>query len=95
MKLMSIRDLRNRPGEMQKALAGETVALTSNGRPFALVVGVGEDDLLTLEAAVRQAKAQLAVSRMRAKAASSGLDRLSTAEVAAEITAARQERARS
>jgi hypothetical protein len=40
------------------------VALTSNGRPFALVIGVGEDDLLALEAAVRQAKAQLAVSRV-------------------------------
>lgn len=95
MKLMSIRDLRNRPGEIQKMLAGETVALTSSGRPFALVIGVGKDDLLALEAAVRQARAQLAVSSMRTKAASSGLDRLSTAEIDAEITAARQERARS
>lgn len=95
MKLMSLRDVRNRPGAMQKTLADETVALTSNGRPFALVIGVGENDLLALEAAVRQAKAQLAVSSMRAKAAEGGLDRLSAAEIDAEIAAARQERARS
>jgi antitoxin (DNA-binding transcriptional repressor) of toxin-antitoxin stability system len=92
---MSIRDLRNRPGEIQKTLPGETVALTSSGKPFALVVGVDEDDLLALEAAIRQAKTQRAVSKMRVKAANAGLDALSMNEIDEEIKAARAESPRS
>lgn len=89
MKLMSIRDLRNQPGVIQRALPESNVALTVNGKPFALVVGVAEDELIELEAAVRRAKAQLAVSRMRRQALARGLDALGGDDIEAEIHAAR------
>ncbi len=93
MKLVSVRDLRNRPGVVQDVVAEQSVALTSNGKPFALVIGIDADeDLTEVEAAVRAARAQLAVSRLRRRAARTGSDRLTLAEINAEIDAARRER---
>lgn len=95
MKLVSVRDLRNRPGEVQEAIAEQTVALTSNGKPFALVIGVGADeDLAEVEAAVRAARAQLALSRIRRRAARTGRDQLTPQEIEAEVATARRERRR-
>lgn len=93
MKFASIRDLRNQPGLLQSTVRSEPVTLTSNGRPFALVVGLeAEEDPSELERLIRQARAQRAVSRIRARAQSTGLDALSAEEVDAEIRAARVER---
>ena len=93
MKLVSVRDLRNRPGVVQDAVAEQSVALTSNGKPFALVISVDADeDLTEVESAVRAARAQLALSRIRRRAARSGRDRLTRDEIDTEIGAARRER---
>lgn len=93
MKLVSLRDLRNRPGVVQDAVAEQSVALTSNGKPFALIISVDADeDLTEVESAVRAARAQLALSRMRRRAARSGRDRLTRDEIDAEISAARRGR---
>jgi prevent-host-death family protein len=93
MKFISIRDLRNESGLIQRTVGEESVTLTSNGRPFALVVGLDEgEDPAELERLVRQARAQWAVSRIRKRARQAGLDALTEDEVQAEIRAARQER---
>jgi antitoxin (DNA-binding transcriptional repressor) of toxin-antitoxin stability system len=68
------------------------VALTAHGKPFALIVAADEDSLLEMEAAVRRARAQLAVSKMRQRAVRTGLDKLSEEVLEAEIQAARSER---
>lgn len=94
MKVMSIRDLRNHSKELQKVVPEENVVLTSNGRPFALIIDAG-DDPAELEQVVRQARAQLAVSRLRREAAESGSATMSDADVDAEIRAARATRNRS
>ena len=60
--------------------------LTSSGQPIALLIGVEEDVEETL-AAVRRARAQLAVSRLRQSAAAHGLDQLAEEEVETEIRA--------
>lgn len=39
MKFISIRDLRNQSGVIQRTVREESVTLTSNGKPFALVGG--------------------------------------------------------
>lgn len=94
MKLVSVRDLRNRPGVVRDAVAEQSVALTSHGKPFALVIGVDADeDLTEVESAVRAARAQLALSRIRRRAAArSGRDRLTRDKIDTEIGAARRER---
>ncbi len=95
MKFMSIREMRNESGRIQETVAEETVTLTSNGKPFALVIGIEEsEDPAELERLIRQAKAQRAVSRIRKRAQEEGLDRLGEEEIEAEIRAARAVRSR-
>jgi antitoxin (DNA-binding transcriptional repressor) of toxin-antitoxin stability system len=95
MRFMSIRELRNQSARLQRAVEEETVTLTSNGHPFALMVGLGEDeDPAALERAVRLARAQQALSRIRRQAVREGMDRLTEAEIEAEVRASRGERSR-
>lgn len=94
MRYISIRDLRNQSGLIQRTVAEESVTLTSNGRPFALVLGLGEmEDPGELERLVRQARAQWAVSRIRKRAQELGLDKLTEEEIEEEIRQSRAERA--
>jgi antitoxin (DNA-binding transcriptional repressor) of toxin-antitoxin stability system len=92
MKFLSTRDLRNRPGYVRKLVQKEDLVLTANGKPIAMLLGVEEDELEDTAQAIRQARAQLALSRMRKKAASIGTDKMSLAEINAEIRAARAKR---
>lgn len=93
MEFVTIRDLRLKPGEVWEKLRqqGELV-LTSNGRPVAIIAGVEEYDVEEVLTALRRARAQAAVSRMRRSAAAQSADRLSDAEINAEIAQSRQER---
>jgi prevent-host-death family protein len=95
MKFVSVRDLRNTPSEVWDALEeGGDLVLTANGRPKALVVRVDQDDFDSTVVALRRARAQVAVSRMRSGARASGADRMSDAEIEAEIKGARRARHR-
>lgn len=83
------RDLRNLSGEMwQQLQEGKELVITSNGKPKAIMLDVGEDNLDDLLKAVRQAKATLAFSRMREIAAKDGF--MDEADIEAEIRAARE-----
>jgi antitoxin (DNA-binding transcriptional repressor) of toxin-antitoxin stability system len=92
MKFISTRDLRNRPGIVQDMIRNEDLVLTVNGKPVALVLRIEEDDFEESLRAIRQARATLAVSRMRRRAAELGLDKMSTEEIDKEIRAARAQR---
>jgi len=93
MAFVSIRDMRTRPGEVWQQLQAEgDLILTSSGRPFALMIAAEGEDVEDLLLALRRARAQLAVSRMRKQAAATGADHLSAAEIEAEISQARSER---
>jgi len=93
MEFVAIRDLRLKPGEVWDKLRQQReLILTSNGRPVAIIAGVGEEDVEETLAALRRARAQAAVARLRRAAAERGADKLSAAEIEAEITQARRER---
>lgn len=93
MSFVSIRDMRTRPGEVWKQLQEEgNLVVTSSGRPFALMIAAEGEDVEQLLLALRRAKAQLAISRLRAQAAQKGSDRMTEAEIEAEIEQARRER---
>jgi len=92
MKFISVRDLRNRPGDVWKRLREDDLVLTSNGRPQGILVGVEEDDLEVALTALRRARAQVAASRMRRRATETGLTRLTDEEIEQEIQAARRAR---
>jgi antitoxin (DNA-binding transcriptional repressor) of toxin-antitoxin stability system len=72
----------------------EDLVLTANGKPVAILVGVAEQELEETALAIRRARAQLAVSRMRRGAARRGIDRMSPAAINAEIRATRTRRRR-
>ena len=93
MKTVNVRTLRNTPGALWKSLkAAGTVALTANGVPKALVIGIEGEDLEGALAVVNRARAQLALSRLRAAAQGAESDRLSAEEIAAEVRTVRRAR---
>jgi antitoxin (DNA-binding transcriptional repressor) of toxin-antitoxin stability system len=93
MEFITIRDLRTRPSQIWDKLRQQRdLILTSNGRPIAVLSHIDEGGVEETLAALRRARAQAALSRLRADAAAQGLDHLSTDEIDAEIAAARNER---
>ncbi len=93
MEFVTIRDLRLKPGDVWEKLRQQReIILTSNGRPVAVIAGVGENDVEETVAALRRARAQAAVSRLRRAAAERGADKLSAAEIDSEIAQVRRER---
>ena len=69
MKFLSARELRNRPGYVRELVQTDDLVLTANGKPVAILLRVEEDGFEETARAIRQARAQLALSRMRKEAA--------------------------
>jgi prevent-host-death family protein len=93
MEFVTIRDLRLKPAEVWDKLRQQReIILTSNGRPVAVIAGVGESDVEETITALRRARAQAAVARMRRGAAEHGADKLSAAEIESEVARSRRER---
>lgn len=93
MEFVTIRDLRLKPGAVWDKLRQQgEIILTSNGRPVAVIAEVGENDVEETLAALRRARAQAAVSRLRRAAAANGVNKLSAAEIEAEIAQVRRAR---
>jgi len=70
------------------------LVVTSNGKPKALMISVGEEDFEETLTAIRRARAMEAVRSMQRRAAEAGLDKMTPDEIDAEIAAARAERRR-
>lgn len=95
MKFVTVRDLRGRSGQVWNKLAREReVILTSNGKPIAILSAVSEDTLEASLAAVRRARTVAAVEAVQRQSIHAGTDRLSSANIAVEIRAARKSRRR-
>jgi antitoxin (DNA-binding transcriptional repressor) of toxin-antitoxin stability system len=95
VKFVSVSDLRLKPGQVWKGLdrVGEMI-ITSKGKPIALLTRVNEEDFEKTVAAVRRARALMAVEGMQRASVTTGKDRMSDAEIEAEIKATRRSRAR-
>ena len=95
MKLLSVRDLRNKPAEAWKSLAAaREMVVTSNGRPIAVLSAVTEETLEETLAAIRRARAVAAVSEIQRRSVEQGADGMSLEEINAEIAAVRRGRHR-
>ncbi|GAB6057000.1 type II toxin-antitoxin system Phd/YefM family antitoxin [Desulfonatronum parangueonense] len=95
MKIISDREFRNNPGKFRKELEQGDVVLANRGKPYAVMLPVPDienlDEVLELASRI---KAQMALSSVRNKAALSGMDQISVAEINAEIAEVRKERRR-
>jgi prevent-host-death family protein len=85
MQYVSVRDFRIRPRDVWNKLKQGDVVVTSSGSPVAVLVSVEAEELEETLLALRRARAQLSVSRMRRAAASAGVDRLTEADIEQEI----------
>ena len=92
MRFVSVRELRNSPGKLWASLSKADVVLTANGKPMGVLVGVDESRLDETVDAIRRAKAAMAVSRMRKRAAEAGTSRLTMAEINREVREVRRKR---
>ncbi len=93
LRFITLRDLRNTPGALWRKLrGGGPVAITSEGQPRALVIGLEADELPETIRLLERLRAQQAVSRMRAAAAERGASDLTETDISAEIRVARRAR---
>jgi len=93
MKFITIRGLRANTARLRKDLQQDReIVLTANGRPFALMTPVEPETVEEEVLAIRRARAQAALSRIRAKAKAQGLDSMSMGKVNAIIAKVRRER---
>ncbi len=93
MKFVSVRDLRGRSAEIWRELPGEReMVITSNGRPVAILAAVSESNLEESLAAFRRGRAINAVSSMQRRSLAAGADKISEADIEAEILAVRRAR---
>ena len=93
MKCVSVRELRSRSAAVWRSLAREKdLVVTAKGKPIAVLSATTTSTLKASLAALRQARAQLAVGAMQRRARETGADRLTLEDVNAEIDAVRRSR---
>lgn len=95
MKMIPSRQLAASPGKVWKLLGAEGgVVITKDGRPRGILLSTSDETLLEdLQDHIRT-RAHRAVSEIRREAAKRGLDRMTMAEIDAEIDATRRARRR-
>ncbi len=96
MKMIPSRDLVASPAKVWKLLETEgSVVITKDGKPRGILLPTSDATLLDdLQEQIR-ARARRAVSEIRRQAAQRGTDKLTAADIDAEISAARKARPRS
>jgi antitoxin (DNA-binding transcriptional repressor) of toxin-antitoxin stability system len=95
MRFVSVRELRGSSAETWRKLAEEReLVVTSNGKPFAILSAVSEENLEESLAAFRRARAISAVDTMQMASVKAGTNRMSLREINAEIDAVRSKRAK-
>ena len=93
MKFISIRDLRSDTAGLRRDLqADREIVVTANGRPIAVMTRVDPETVEQEMLAIRRARARAALSRMRDRARSEGLDRLSMDQIDDIVARTRRDR---
>ncbi len=92
-KFVSLWDFRARTAQVRRDLIAEhEFVLTANGRPVAILAEVTEDDFEERLKALRRARDLALLGRIGVKAKARGVDKMTMAEIDAEIAQARRER---
>lgn len=93
MKFFTDREFRNEPGKIREALDTQDIVMTSRGKPYAVMLPVHDsEDVEKVLLLASRIRAQMALSSVRRKAAESGLDSITEAEIEAEIRDVRAKR---
>jgi len=93
MKFISVRDLRGKSAQIWKELPDEReMIITSNGRPVAILAAISEANLEESLSAFRQARSVEAVASLQKRSVAQGTDKISMADIEAEIQDVRKKR---
>ena len=92
MKFVTTRDVRNNPSQFRQDVERDDVVLTVGGKPFAVAVGVAEDEIEETLDMLRRLRALRATSRMHKQAEARGISGMSSEDVDQEIREARRRR---
>lgn len=93
MRFFTDREFRNEPGKIREALDTQDIVMTSRGKPYAVLLPVNDsEDVEKVLLLASRIRAQMALSSVRKKAAESGLDNVTEAEIEAEIRDVRAKR---
>ncbi|MBI4484226.1 MAG: type II toxin-antitoxin system Phd/YefM family antitoxin [Acidobacteria bacterium] len=91
MKFITVRELRLALGKVWQDLEREKeIVVTSSGKPVAILSDISGDRLEETLRALRRARTQTAVSRMRRSSLDAGRDRISEKEIEDEIRSVRR-----
>jgi prevent-host-death family protein len=94
MRFLSVREMRAQSAELWKTLATEKeIVLTNHGKPTAIVTSVDEANFESTLMAIRRQRGKDALARIQAASVRNGTDKMTLAEINAEIDAARREKA--
>jgi antitoxin (DNA-binding transcriptional repressor) of toxin-antitoxin stability system len=94
MRFMSAREMRSGSKELWSSLKNEEVILTLNGKPIAILAGVGETNVEETLKAFRRARAEMALESMHQTALRTGASKMTFKEIEAEIQVVRKKRPR-
>jgi antitoxin (DNA-binding transcriptional repressor) of toxin-antitoxin stability system len=92
MKFVSSREVRNNPSQFRQDVERDDVVLTVGGKPFAVAIGIDEDEIEETLDMLRRLRALRAMSRMQKRAAERGVSGMSSEEIDKEVRAARKGR---
>jgi len=92
MKFITSREVRNNPSQFRQDVERDDVILTVGGKPFALAVGIDEDEIEETLDILRRLRALRAMSRMQRMAEARGVSGISSEEIDKEIREARKSR---
>ena len=93
MDFVTVREFRTQPAKVWKKLeSGKELVVTRNGKPFALLTYTEPNQVEENLLAIRQARIDRTLAEIWRRSKALGLDKLSMAEINAEIAAVRRER---
>lgn len=93
MDYVTVRELREKSGEVwQRIEAGEEIVVTRRGKPFAILVPTQPSQVEDQLRALRAARFGASIKVLQAQSVAQGLDKMSQAQINAQIAAARKHR---
>ena len=93
MDFITVREFRTEPGKVWEKLEAEReLVVTKNGKPFALLTATQPNTLEEDLRSLRQTRLIRTIAEMQRRSAERGLDKMTVAEIDAEIAASRAER---
>ncbi len=91
MEFTTVRDFRTQSAKVWQKLEKEKeLIVTSNGKPFAVMMPVTGTQLEESLKIIRKTRAELALKRMQSQAIETGLNKMTNREIEAEIKATRK-----